>query len=125
MIGRFFQEIIRAAPGSALPDFRRILYLGFNRVEGRWTHVSMVASNPVGLMPAASFGPGKPGRIDLRFEPFAVPGAGANVAGQMLRMEETITLQDDDHDIAEEHFITADGTGRTWLAYCYEYARRS
>ncbi len=124
MIGSFFQEIIQPAPESTVPDFRRIYYLSFHRVEGCWKYVSLDTRNPVGLMPATSFGPGEPGRITLRFEPFAIPGPGANVTGQMLRMEETISLQDADHDIAEEHFLMADGRGQMWLAYKYEYVRR-
>jgi len=124
MIGPFFQEIIQPAPGSTVPDFRRMYYLSFHRIEGCWKYVSLDTRNPVGLMPATSFGPGEPGRIDLRFEPFAVPGPGAEVTGQMLRMEETISLQDADHDIAEERFMMADGSGQVVLAYKYEYTRK-
>jgi hypothetical protein len=36
----------------------------------------MDTRNPVGLMPAASFGPGENGRITLTFEPFAIAGFG-------------------------------------------------
>ena len=124
MIGPFFQEIIQPTPGSRAPDFRRMYYLSFHRIEGCWKYVSLDTRNPVGLMPATSFGPGEPGRIALRFEPFAVPGSGTNVTGQLIRMEETISLQDADHDIAEERFLMADGSGHMWLAYQYEYVRR-
>lgn len=124
MIGPFFQETIQPAPGSTAPYFQRIYYLSFNRVEGRWKYVSMDTRNPVGLMPGASFGPGEKGRIVLTFEPFALPGSGANVTGQMLRMEEAISLQDDDHDTAEERFRMADGSGQMWLAYQYTYVRQ-
>lgn len=124
MIGQFFQEIIRPAPGSSVPDFRRMYYLSYNRVEGRRKYISMVTSNPVGLMPAASFGPGEKGRIDLTFDPFAVPGFGTTVTGQMLRMDQTIIFQDDAHDIADKRRIMADGSSNAWLAYRYEYVRR-
>lgn len=124
MIGAFLQEIIQPAPGSAVPDFRRIYYLSFNRVEGRWKYVSMDTRNPVGLMPAASFGPGDKGTITLMFEPFAIAGAGMNVAGQMLRMDEIMIQKDAGHDLAEERFMLADGSGKAWLAYRYEYVRR-
>lgn len=123
IIGPFLQETMQPAPGSEIPDFRRIYYLSFHRVEGRWKYVSLDTRNPVGLMPATSFGPGEPGTITLRFEPFAIPGPGTDVTGQMLRMEETISVQDADHDTAEEYFMMADGTGQAWLAYKYEYVR--
>lgn len=124
MIGQFFQEIIQPAAGTNGPDFRRMYYLSFNRVEGRWKYVSMDTRNPVGLMPAASFGPGENGKITLIFEPFAIAGSSKNVTGQMLRMDETLTQQDADHDRGEEHFMLADGSGKMWLAYLYEYVRR-
>lgn len=124
MVGPFLQEIIRPAADSAGTDFRRIYYLSFNRVEGRWKYVSLDTRNPVGLMPAASFGPSENGSIILLFEPFAIAGSGTDVAGQMLRMDETMTQQDANHDRAEERFRMADGTGSMWLAYRYEYARR-
>ena len=124
MIGSFLQEIIQPAPGSTTPDFRRMYYLSFHRVEGCWKYVSLDTRNPVGLMPAKSFGPGEPGRISLRFEPFAIPGPGPTVTGQMLHMEETISLHDADHDSAEERFLMADGSGQMWLAYKYDYVRR-
>ncbi len=125
MVGPFFQETIQPAPGSAAPDFRRMYYLSFNRVEGRWKYVSLDTRNPVGLMPAASFGPGEKGQITLTFEPFALPGPGANVTGQMLRMDEIMMQKDATHDMAEERFMMADGSGKMWVAYRYDYVRRS
>ncbi len=115
MIGSFLQETIQPVPGSALPDFRRIYYLSFNRVEGRWKHVSIDTRNSVGRMPAASFGPGEKGTITLTFEPFAIAGSGLNVTGQMLRMNETMIQQNPDHDRAEERFMLADGSGKCGL----------
>jgi hypothetical protein len=111
MIGQFFQETIRPLPDSAVPDFRRITYLSFNRLEGRWKFASMDTRNPVGLMPASSFGPGQDGKFTLIFEPFALPGTGEKVTGQLLHMDEVITVKDVDHDAGEEHFIVADGSG--------------
>ncbi|CAA9257958.1 MAG: hypothetical protein AVDCRST_MAG95-2181 [uncultured Adhaeribacter sp.] len=125
MIGSFLQEIIRPLPNSNIPDFQRIYYLSFNRVEGRWKYVSIDTRNPVGLMPAASFGPGEKGKFTLTFDPFALAGPGMNVAGQMLRMEEVISQQDANHDTGEEYFILADGSGKRWLAYKYDYVRRT
>lgn len=125
MVGSFFQETLQPAPGSSAPNFRRMYFLSFNRVEGRWKYVSLDTRNPVGLMPAASFGPGDHGSITLTFEPFALPGPGANVTGQMLRMDEIMTQKDAAHDRAEEHFMMADGSGKMWVAYRYDYIRRS
>jgi len=124
MIGSFLQEVAVPEPGAADPSFRRIYYLSFNRVEGRWKYVSLVTNSPVGLMPAASFGPSQNGTITLQFEPFAVAGPGGTVTGQMLRMDEIITLQDANHDHAEERFRMADGSGKMWVAFRYDYVRR-
>ena len=49
---------------------------------------------------------------------------GASVTGQMLRMDETINFEDPDHVIKEQHFILADGSGKSWLAHRYEYRMR-
>lgn len=124
MIGSFLQETIQPLAGSPVADFRRIYYLSFNRVEGRWKYVSIDTRNPVGLMPAASFAAAEAGGIHLIFEPFAVTGPGAEVAGQMLRMDEIMTIEDADHDSADERFIMADGSGKMWTAFRYEYVRR-
>ena len=125
MVGPFFQETIQPVKGSAAPDFRRMYYLSFNRVEGRWKYVSLDTRNPVGLMPAARFGPGEKGQITLTFEPFALPGSGASVTGQMLRMDEIMVQKDAAHDMAEERFMMADGSGKMWVAYRYDYVRRA
>jgi len=124
MIGSLLQETIQPAPGSDSPDFRRIDYLSFNRVEGRWEYVSMDTRAPVGIMPAWSFGRGEEGRIVVAFQPFAIAGSGPNVTGQMLRMDQVITRQDADHDLKEQRFVMADGDGVIWLAHQYAYARR-
>ncbi len=125
MIGSFLQEIAVPEPGAADQSFRRIYYLSFNRVEGRWKYVSLVTNSPVGLMPAASFGPSQNKTITLQFEPFAVAGPGGTVTGQMLRMDEIITLgADANHDHSEERFRMADGSGKMWVAFRYDYVRR-
>ena len=124
MIGSFLQEIIEPAPNSAASDIKRIDYLSFNRVEGRWKYVSMDTRVPVGLMPAASYERGENKSITLTFEPFAVAGSGANVTGQLLRMEQIIIQQDADHDQKDQYFALADGGGEKLLAHRYVYARR-
>ncbi len=124
MIGAFLQEIIRPAPGSA--GISRIDYLSFHRLEGRWKYVSMDIRAPVGIMSAASFGRGQTSRIDVTFEPFAIPASveGAKIAGQLLQMRQLIVQQDANHDQKDQYFIPADGTGKPWLGHRYSYTRR-
>ncbi|HEX6451410.1 MAG TPA: DUF1579 family protein, partial [Trebonia sp.] len=47
MIGLYLQETMHPGPGSTGPDFRRIDYLHYDRVEGRWKYVSMDTRLPV------------------------------------------------------------------------------
>jgi len=124
MVGSTLQEVIAPASGGPGPAFQRIDYLSFNRVEGRWEYVSMDSRAPVGIMPAWSFAGADEGRIVLTFQPFAVAGAGSDVTGQMLRMQQVVTHQGPNADIKEQYFIMADGTGTMWLAHRYAYARR-
>ncbi|MGH7541907.1 MAG: hypothetical protein ACRELC_12990 [Gemmatimonadota bacterium] len=124
MIGPFLQEVMRPAPGSSTPDFRRIDYLGYDRVEGRWKYVSMDTRFPVGIMPAWSFGGARGDTIALQFEALAFPGFGEEMEGRQLRSDMVITRQGPDRELKQQHFIQADGTGRAWLAVQYEYTRR-
>ena len=124
MVGPFLQEIITFPSGPAGARAQRIDYLSFNRVEGRWKYVSMDTRAAVGLMPAKSFGPGEPGRVTVVFDPFAVAGPGSEVSGRMLSMDQVIIDGGPDRDSKEQRFMLADGTGRTWLADRFEYARR-
>ncbi|MDR6940852.1 hypothetical protein J2W55_000680 [Mucilaginibacter pocheonensis] len=124
MIGSVLQEFMYAAPGTANSPVERIEYISFNRIEGRWRSVSMDIRVPVGLMPAASFDRGQESKIRLIFDPFPIAGKGSSVTGQMLRMDETINFEDPDHVVKEQHFILADGSGKSWLAHRYEYTKR-
>src|ERR1700744_1732790 len=81
MIGPYLQEIMTPAAGSAGPDFRRIAYLTYFQVEGRWHYVSIDTRFPVGVMPAYSFGKETPTRIELQFQPLAFVGLGGAVEG--------------------------------------------
>jgi hypothetical protein len=72
MIGSFLEEVLEPAPNSSAADIKRIDYLSFNRVEGRWKYVSMDMRAPVGLMPAASVDRGDDGTIRLIFEPLSL-----------------------------------------------------
>ena len=132
MFGTMFEEVLLETPASgATPDaaarsagVRRIDYLHYNRVEGRWDYVSMDMRAPVGIMSAWSFDAGENGRIDLAFAPFSIPGRGTAVTGQMLRMTQSIFFGQPDQDVKDQYFLLADGTGTKWLAHRYAYTRR-
>ena len=125
MIGAFLEETLRPASGSN--TVLRIDYLSFHRIEGRWKYVSMDTRAPVGLMTAESFGRGDTGRIEITFQPFAIPAAveGAGISGQLLQMRQLIIRQDANHDRKEQYFIPANGSGKPWLGHRYTYVRRS
>lgn len=86
MTGLFLEEIIRPAPGSDQPDFERISYLTYNRIEGRWQYVSLDTRFPAGIMPAYSVDRQSPEHIVLEFESLAFPGgARRSTAGCCAR----------------------------------------
>ncbi len=123
MVGSMIQETLRD-PADAKGTVLRMDYLSFNRVEGRWEYVSMDTRAAVGIMTAQSVGRGRTGRIEVVFQPFALPGAGQDVSGQMLRMREEIISDAADHDVKDQYFTLADGTGAEWLAHRYDYVLR-
>jgi hypothetical protein len=125
MIGSYLQEFIRPASDTHGLEIKRIDYLSFQRVEGRWKYVSIEMRAPVGIMPAYSFDRGTGAAVVLNHDSFAITGGGAEVAGQMLRMTSTITRHGPNRDVKDQHFILADGTGTVWLAHRYAYTRRS
>jgi uncharacterized protein DUF1579 len=124
MMGQLFQEFIRPLTDTSHKEIKRTELLSFNRVEGRWEYVSFDTRAPVGLMTASSSNRGDGATIDLVFAPFAFVGVGTEVTGQMLRMEQVIKYQDADHDVKDQYFTMADGTGTSWLAHRYTYTRR-
>jgi hypothetical protein len=124
MIGPILQEIMKPAPGGGTPDFTRIDYLNFDRVEGRWKYVSMDTRFPVSIMPARSFGPAVDGKIDVQFEPQGFVGFGAEVEGRFMVSDMAISSSDVDHMLKEQHVMMANGTGKSWLFVRYEYTRR-
>jgi hypothetical protein len=124
MIGSYLQEFIRPASDTSNQDIKRIDYLSFERVEGRWKYVSIETRAPVGIMPAYSFDRGDAAGVVLVHEPFAITGGGSDVAGQMLRMNTVVTRDGPNRDVKHQHFILPDGTGTVWLAHRYAYARR-
>ncbi len=125
MIGSYLQEFICPASDTSSQDIKRIDYLSFQRVEGRWKYVSIEMRAPVGIMPAYSFDRGDDKGVVLLHEPFAITGGGSDVAGQMLRMNTVITRDGPDRDVKSQHFVLPDGAGTVWLAHRYAYTRRA
>ena len=124
MIGAYLQEIMQPAPGSKVSDFRRLDYLNFDHVEGRWKYVSMDTRFPVSIMPAKSTGIAEDARIVLQFEPQAFVGFGANIEGRFMLSDMVVTSSDKDHQVKEQRVNTANGTGESWLFVRYEYVRQ-
>ncbi len=122
MIGLYLQEIMQPDDGGA-PDFRRIDYLHYDRVEGRWKYVSMDTRLPVSIMPASSFGRAENATLHLLFDPLGFVGFGPEVDGKLTRSELVITTRSASHELKQQYFASADGTGRQWLAVQYEYRR--
>jgi hypothetical protein len=124
MIGPFLQEIMKPAPGSTAPDFRRIDYLNYDRIEGRWKYVSMDTRFPVSIMPAWSYLPESDGKLTLQFQPQAFVGFGAAVEGRFMVSDLVISTPAPDHELKQQHVVMADGTGSSWLFVQYEYTRQ-
>jgi hypothetical protein len=124
MVGVFLEEVIRPAPGSDQADFRRISYLTYNRIEGRWQYVSLDTRFPAGIMPAYSVDRQSPEHVVLEFESLAFPGWGEAVDGWLLRSSYEVTLEDKDHEVARQHWTRADGSGERWLGVEYRYVRQ-
>jgi len=124
MIGPTLQEIMHPAPGSKTPDFKRLDYLNFDRVEGRWKYVSMDTRFPVSIMPAWSFGPTRIDDITLQFAPQAFVGFGPDVEGRFMTSDMQVLQTDGDHELKRQHVVMANGTSTKWLFVQYEYTRR-
>ena len=125
MVGSVLQEVVRPAGDAAGGDTKRIDYLYFNRVEGRWDYVSLDTRAPVGIMPAWSYDRGEDARIELAFAPLTRAGTGPDVTGQMMRMFQVNTYGEPDRDVKDQYWVLADGTGTKWLGHQYAYKRRS
>ena len=124
MIGLYLQEVMHLAPGASGPDFKRIDYLNFDGVEGRWKYVSMDTRFPVSIMPAWSTGPARDGKLALQFAPQAFVGFGTEVEGRFMLSDMVFSQTDANHLLKQQHVIMANGTGKSWLFTQYEYTRR-
>jgi hypothetical protein len=124
MFGSLLQEILRPAADAGHHAVARTDMLAYNRMEARWGYVSFDTRDPVGLMPAWSSDAGSADTITLLFAPFAIPGPG-DAVGQLLRMDQVVRLLDDAHDVKDQYFTLADGSGKRWLQHRYDYKRRT
>jgi hypothetical protein len=124
MVGLYLEEVMHPDAGAKVPDFRRVAYQYYSRVEGRWQYVSIDTRFPVGIMPAYSFANETNGKLTLVFESLAFVGLGANVEGRMIRSNLEIARDSDDHEFVRQFWVQSDGTGRQWPAVEYEYTRR-
>ena len=120
LAGTLLEETLRSASD---PTILRRDFLTFNRVEGRWEYMSFDTRAPVGMMTAQSYGPEKDGKIELIFQPFAMPGGNASIDGQMLRMRQDIIRLGPDSVRKDQYFTLADGVGGEWLAHRYDAVR--
>ena len=123
MIGALLQEVIGRAGEGVAQDLRRTDLLSFNRLEGRWGYVSFDTRGPDGIMVAWSRDAGETGTIAIDFAPFANPRPGLEAVGQFLRLDQVIRFIDRDHDVKEQFFEPADGSGARWLGHRYAYVR--
>ena len=124
MLGLYMEEVMHPDAGAKMPDFRRVAYQYYSRVEGRWQYVSMDTRFPVGIMPAYSFANESNGKLTMHFESLAFVGLGKDVEGRMIRSNLEITRESEDHEFVRQYWVQADGTARQWLAVEYEYKRR-
>jgi hypothetical protein len=124
MVGLYMEETMHPDAGAKMPDFRRLAYQYYSRVEGRWQYVSMDTRFPVGIMPAYSFANESDGKLTMYFESLAFVGLGHDVEGRMIRSNLEIVRDGADHEFVRQYWVQADGTARPWLAVEYEYKRR-
>jgi hypothetical protein len=124
MVGLYMEEAMHPDAGAQMPDFKRLAYQYYSRVEGRWQYVSMDTRFPVGIMPAYSFANESEGKLTMHFESLAFVGLGREVEGRMIRSNLEIVRESDDHEFVRQYWVQADGSARRWLAVEYEYTRR-
>ena len=122
MIGSLLQELIRPPSDTVHQAVKRTDFLCYNRLDGRWDYVAFDARDPAGLMPAWSLSRGELNRIEFSFAPTATV-VGNTV--EFVRARQEIITKDSDHEVNDQYFTLADGTGTEWLGHRYAYVRRS
>ena len=122
MIGLYLQEVMKPAPGSSVPDLRRIEYLTYNPVEARWQYLSMDTRVPMGLIPARSVDRQQGSSITVFFDNAALAGFGPEIEGRLFRARHVTTVESADRDVSRQYW-TSPGNDE-WLAVEYAYTRR-
>jgi hypothetical protein len=120
LVGLYLTETMTPAPGSKLPDFKRVDYLTYDKVQARWEYVAIDTRAPVGIMFAKSFASESGPEISVYFDNFFNPGVGGVGAG--VRARHVDTRESDDHTFKRQYWTRANAP--EWLAIQYEYARR-
>jgi hypothetical protein len=103
------------------PDFRRIDYLTYDKMQARWEYVSMDTRAPIGIMSAAGLGSQAGAEITVYFDGFATPGMGLELEGRFVRARHVDT-RENGHHAFKRQFWTQPGQ-KEWLAVQYEYTR--
>jgi len=119
MVGLYLTEVMKPAPGTRMPDFRRTDTLTFNKLQSRWDYVSMDTRAPIGIMYARSHASEPGPTITVYFDNFANPGIGP--LGQTLRARHVDSQQGANRELKRQYW-TRPG-GEEWLAIEYEYTR--
>jgi hypothetical protein len=120
MIGLYLQEVMKPAPGSNVPDFRRLDYMTYDPVQARWEYASMDTRAAIGLMYAKSFASDDGPDITVYFDNFASPMAGS--FGGSVRARHVDKRQTGDRHVKQQYW-TVPGE-QEWLAVQYEYRRK-
>lgn len=124
VIGSYLQEIMKPAPGSKVPDFRRIDYLTYNMLQRRWQYLSMDTRAAVGLMFAQGMGNDQGGDLTVYFTDFPAPTEfGPELAGRFIRARHVLTRESDSREVVRQYWTV--GTFAEWVGVQYEYTRRS
>jgi hypothetical protein len=121
MIGSLLQEFLRAPNDTVHQAVKRTDLLCYNRLDGRWDYVAFDARDPAGLMPAWSLNRGELNRIEFSFPPLATVVGNT---GELVRARQEMITKDSNHDVNDQYFTLADGTGTEWLGHRYSYVRR-
>jgi hypothetical protein len=128
VIGPYLQEIMRPAPSSKVPDFRRIDYLTYNTLQRRWQYLSMDTRAAVGLMFAQGVGSDQGGDdqggdLTVYFADFPAPTEfGPELAGHFMRARHVLTQESDSREVVRQYWTV--GAFPEWVGVQYEYTRR-
>jgi hypothetical protein len=124
VVGPYLQEVMTPAPGSKVPDFRRIDFITYNPLQARWQYLSMDTRATVGLMVGQGVGREIDGEITVYFSDFPGPTElGPDVGGRYMRARHVLTRETNDHEFTRQYW-SVDGSPE-WMGIQYEYTRRT